>query len=107
MKNAALIVMYALLILISIIMLTAVITGDLPIFTIIFPILFIIVAPWFITTRYFHSKNPEFPQGKLSLDAFNRMTGKLWKHYFKFVILPILIAIILLIILLIAVAITS
>jgi hypothetical protein len=111
MKDALMIALIVLLLIISIIIGTLVVTGDIPIFTIICPILFLIGAPLFIMTRYSSSKNPshgeEFPKGKLSLDEFNRWSDKQWTHFFKFIILPCLILIILLIIFGIAVAITS
>ena len=111
MKDALKIALIVLLMIISVIILTAVVTGYISVFAIICPILILILFPWFIVFRHSRSKNPSHPeeiaQGKLSLDAVNRITDKRLKDGFKFVILPCLILVILLIILLIAVKYTS
>ena len=110
-KDVSLILFYALLIIVSGVIIALVSTGDIPIFAIICPIFILIVVPWFLIVRYSRSKNPsnqeEFPQGKLSLDAYNRWNDKQLKHLFRFGILPIIIAIIIVIIFAIAVAVTS
>ncbi len=107
MKDAAIIFLMGLFMLISAIVLAAIYTGDIHIYYIVFPILFFILFIWLLVTKFSRSKNPslreEFPQGKLSLEEFNRFSDRIWRNAFKFGILPGLVTIILLIILLIIV----
>ena len=102
MKNAAIIFLMGLFMLISALVLAAIITGDIPLYAIIGPILFFTAFVWYTFSRnsrllkQFHPE--EFPQGKLSLEETNKFTDKLFKDSFKFGCLPILVMIILLII---------
>ena len=111
MKDALIIALMVLLLIISIAIMVFIAMGSIPVFAIIFPILFLMVVPWFLIVRYFRVKNPSYQekiaQGKMSSDDINEASDKLLKHTFKFGCLPIIIAIIILIIFGIAVAITS